>query len=609
MNYKHQLPQGYKFPYRYTKDLRGIKLSGDDKVHIVMRADASEEGDAGVAKGHKLSRKSISSWRYLLKINGFLYGRGGRPEYVDQASGEAIVEKVKNDLYNKKAINVEKKKEIIREAMKQTALSRGIAVCPLPSKSFMNYTLKKFSIKQRPGQVTTSVRSEEEREIKTCISTLLLFKCMTKFVKNPNLLINFDATTIKLASKSNSAKKKLLVPVGYIGDNISTIPDSTDKQLDYTLKMYFVVNLVGILFNKYVFIMSDSRLSKEDFYFEEVEGLTNSTDMGKFGYVCWCNSKVGNKKFYDFFNKLILIPFVMELKALFGKEGANAPVGIMCDGEFEQIKLYFNKEIRDLFASQNVMIGKLSASSTAVAQALDAYKLFCNLHKYINTITDAEARLRAPLLAALNAAFLRYEVKNNKASNKKWQNDKGRAILLLIKTKIAADKVNTSQIHSSWEKVGIMQDLTVDENQVLHQFNCRISNHQFINLFDNLKEGMRLMEKNGEVKDSELTNLFECVKVNSTTKKVRDTHCIQQQRCVLLTNEDTLTREITKVEAKETAKEVKKNNLIIKQQNRAAKEAQILEKKIIREEKKRKRLEDAAASVALKRSKKAIPVD
>ncbi len=74
MNYKHQLHEGYKFPYRSSKDLSSIELSGDDKLHIVMTADSSEVGDVGVAKQHKLDKKTISRWRYLLNTNGFLHG-------------------------------------------------------------------------------------------------------------------------------------------------------------------------------------------------------------------------------------------------------------------------------------------------------------------------------------------------------------------------------------------------------------------------------------------------------------------------------------------------------------------------------------------------------
>ena len=77
-----------------------------------------------------MNRKTISRWRYLLNTNGFLHGRRGRPEYVDKASGEAIVETIKTSVNSKKAVSVDNKKEIIREAMQQTALSRGIAACP-----------------------------------------------------------------------------------------------------------------------------------------------------------------------------------------------------------------------------------------------------------------------------------------------------------------------------------------------------------------------------------------------------------------------------------------------------------------------------------------------
>lgn len=75
--------------------------------------------------------------------------------------------------------------------------------------------------------------------MKSALSTILLFKVAVKHVRNPHLIVNYDATQFSL-SVENSEAVEVIVPKNakekWKGKPISTDPVSSSKDLDFAIK-------------------------------------------------------------------------------------------------------------------------------------------------------------------------------------------------------------------------------------------------------------------------------------------------------------------------------------------------------------------------------------
>ena len=89
----------------------------------------------------------------------------------------------------------------------------------------------------------------------------------------------------------------------------------------------------------------------EIFFVLPIVGLGNSTEVGSLGYLCWCKTRNGNDKFYLWFAKTIVIPFVKKVRDVhqpLNEDGSPMRAFVMCDGEESQIRVFQEEEIREL---------------------------------------------------------------------------------------------------------------------------------------------------------------------------------------------------------------------------------------------------------------------
>ena len=112
--------------------------------------------------------------------------------------------------------------------------------------------------------------------------------------------------------------------------------------------------------------MCHPKLEDGDFYSYKVMGLSTGTGDDAHGYVCFTKTRAANRKFFNFFNNSLLIPFITRLQEKLNMTG-NSNCVVTCDGEAAQIDPYFSDDVQTKLDSQGVIIAKLGASATAVS--------------------------------------------------------------------------------------------------------------------------------------------------------------------------------------------------------------------------------------------------
>ena len=79
------------------------------------------------------------------------------------------------------------------------------------------------------------------------------------------------------------------------------------------IKYMCVVNAFGNTSNP-VFLITDDKMSEIDFDVHQVNGLGTTTAVSSKGYVGICKSRVGNDKFFTWFNRTVM-EFLDEIRS------------------------------------------------------------------------------------------------------------------------------------------------------------------------------------------------------------------------------------------------------------------------------------------------------
>jgi hypothetical protein len=314
-------------------------------------------------------------------------------------------------------------------------------------------------------------------------------------------------------------------------------------------------------------------MSPTDFRVYEVNHLCSTNLVDGKGYLCICKTRCGNAAFFKWFNETVLLPFVEKLKVQYGND-KNACV--CCDGEKLQTDPYFNPEILDRLSGLKTLVGKFAASSTAVSQMLDAWKVFCTLKHYLKMVTDAEVNEHVALHGAIKAALQRHEGDVGHSLTDSYKN---RISMGLMKIRRVIElHYRSNLIVESFKQVGLSMiggKIELVVNKVLTQYSQSLTTAEVINLKSNLSDASNLFMRNGTITDNEMRRLFTCVVQDEAHRGGRHVHrdrmCLTSQRCVIMTN-------------KKTIREWQRRWQAIQDAPRIA-----AEKKLARAEKKRKR--------------------
>jgi hypothetical protein len=235
-----------------------------------------------------------------------------------------------------------------------------------------HHTIKKhreeMNISFEQGQTTTNARERETLDIRNFVSQAALNEAFAKNL-NPLMISNVDATSYGVSDNSI----ELLATVKEDGDKPLT--QVGNEKFDIGIKWFAIMNANGNL-GKNVFLVSDPSLEEGSFSCKNIKSLSHSLDLSSDGWLCFSRTRNGNKDFFKWMFKEVIIPFVKECRQSLPSNN-NEHFFLSFDGEDVQLSPFDDEEMIDLLDEDNTYLVKGPASCThTIGNACDRSNLF-----------------------------------------------------------------------------------------------------------------------------------------------------------------------------------------------------------------------------------------
>lgn len=492
----------------------------------------------------------------------------GRQFDVAESPAKAVKEAVKNALDDDEGFDTQEVGELLAAAAEATSGHKKEDV----TRKWTIKTMNRLGMSTKNAQEKTNARQEAERDLLNALSTIVGFALIAKMVPDNALAINFDATQFLISSGKGGTLEVVVVK-----DEPTQGPISTQIKggggLNYFIK-YFSIISAGGLSGPLLFLVACPSMGPEDFEVFECKGLCKSdADADSVGYVAFCRTRCANRKFYKWLNLSVILPFIMKLRHLYSLSASRMAV-VVCDGEVVQIDPYQDPEVQTAFAAAFIFMMKLCASTTAVSQPCDAWKLFCLLKSYVAHMGD-KYKGQPFLETQLKKLFATFESKR-----KVKPADKTRAIRGLLQIRKAiGDHLRSSTVLNSFKITGL-RPFSIE--QILRQFHQKSNAADIARIYDEMGPLIKKMARHGELTDTDLMR-FSMAKdaanrgLFEQLQKGKEERVLHQRRIVLCLHKEVVQSELNRqlaasqaVVAQAALKADKKRK---REQNEAEKEA------------------------------------
>ena len=536
------------------KDFSSGIFTKEEKTYIIWRIESKLPKITKWLTKHKIDRSLAYKWARNIHMGFTLHNQPGKPKYIDEIGDNEIKKKLQDLASKGKPMPRDELPSLIQSKASESFNRRNIHNPPTIDNSYINNYIEKSNLCTVNAQKTTKVRFRAENSIYNCISTIFMWYYIIKYVVYQFLVLNYDSTQFEIFCSQSKSVSVVVTEEYRKNAQANRKPISTtetNNSLAYFVKYFSIVSLSGLVYPHYILLLADENLGENDFKYYKVPGLCNVNTMEGFGYLCFTKTRCGNDAFFKWLNKDILIPYIVALRDRFGISEDNAAF-ITCDGEYVQIAPWLTEEMKILLKKYNLLIAKLCASTTAVTQANDAWKLFLRCKANIQHVTNDDILSMNFLYQQLEIAFNKHKLISKDILKHK---SKENILNGIIRCVITITKSCSSQIIvNSFKKVGIEKDLTVNVLQVLNQFNQDYTIWELTNIYDNIDFGVNCYVKRGRMTDEEIETL-EIVKKNiDTTENIpKDQQTICHERGNLLSHPDTINRFLEKQQAKADA--------------------------------------------------------
>jgi transposase len=362
------------------------QLSGDEKTWIAKAHLIGGMKYKELAKRFSLSENAISRWVQAVRKGGISGRRGGRPLLINPKYHKSLVGFLEDKPLNERLDDWEIE---VQKAVAATAADAGIASCYVKpiSKRTMKRIKVLLNVNQGNCECTTTARMEAIADVRNALSFATMNACCVP-ISTPELIINVDATQFTCGDVKGSGAQ-----AAYVGKrprNLKVQPKKGESGLtSYFIKYYATISAAGGRARP-IYIIADDQMKEQAIDVHEVTGIGAGTHPGETAYIVFCKSRVPQLEFYKWYVRIILVPWVQELREIYGIDTA-VPAFFQLDGEAAQIAPFLtDTQIRELCDEHNILVGKPSGSTTSTTQALDKGPLFLTSKGYLAVTTDLD---------------------------------------------------------------------------------------------------------------------------------------------------------------------------------------------------------------------------
>ena len=542
------------------------------------------KGMKELARKTKIDPKLLSSYKRRVEKGQQMYEKAGNRLLCDQEHQDDIVKQIDDAIVRKRGYGKRGLKKLFKKGTQESQRKLGVHFSREISDRTQRRYQQKNNITMKNAETKTDARLNAEFDLRNAFSQIIMWFSVLFFVNKLCCIINYDATQFEFGKANKMAKVATTANTKRSKTRpFATSSEESSMELNYHVKYYCICNAAGRLCPTWVFLVADGQMSPDEHLVYPVMGLSQVEN--EFGYICFCKSRAGNAKFYDWLNKTVVAGFIKMIKRDENLSD-DEKFFINCDGEHVQILPYMNASVTNIFNDLNAIIGKVCASCTAVAQPLDAYIVFKGIKAALNGLCDDDYRLtQLGLMQSIQDAISAHR----KATRRPNGIEKRRLPPALLSIRYAiVNTVKPKYVVDSFKTIGLNTDCSVNIDQFLSQFNVNLSPYDYEDLVGKLTWATKIFKKNGQLKDAQFLE-FNAVKKyaamnNELDRKAKDDLVLPRQRCVILNHNGTIQRfqeriaakkqeELDKQQAKETRKAERERNEALKEQNRTDKQA------------------------------------
>jgi hypothetical protein len=516
-------------------DLKGVILNSAQKIWLANQINVHHVKSKYLSIKYHLNTKTLNRYARNLKKGVIPQDNSGRPPVFSPEAIKVISDKLTNSKYEMRTSNYQ---NFLNEQAKNTSSSRNKSISQVApvSKRTIGRLEKKINILTSNGEITTDSRAVAISDIRNAVSFAAMNLSMEPYV-NPLLILNADATQFPVG---NDIKNSLSIK--YIGHKITPkkiLPNNKNSRITkFFIKYFCLISAAGYICNP-IFIIQDKHMKEELIDVYNILGLGVGTDITSHGFVVFCNSRQCNIEFYKWFNEIVLIEFIQNIKNLNNLANENA-VWLQLDGEKIQIDIYKEKNMTDQLIENNIIVGKPSASTTEITQPCDVGNLFKAAKKRNKSINDSDVKHMTPMIEKLKEMFKQHIQKHNGPTKKSQMTSSHikMATLGLLRVQLALqDTASPQMVKESFHMAGVF-DKTIHKCNLLTMLgNCTtpINNEEETNIINQMDKLIECFRKNGEILENDFD---ECNIVNNVLKKGKERNelVMSRRRSVILTN-------------------------------------------------------------------------
>jgi 2C-methyl-D-erythritol 2,4-cyclodiphosphate synthase len=555
--------QGVDLPRRRWRVMNVIKPTIAEKVQIAEECMAFRGRLKEISAQTKLSTSAIKNWIHRHKIGQKFYEKGGGRRFISDDQLTKVKAAITVAAEGGDGMSRGDTEKLLKASADTPGFNGRTGIAKTICKRSISNYYSRLQLVEKTAEYKTETRFQAENDIKNAVSQVVMWHSVLQLVSGASNIINYDATQYGW----NDSRKKPTVMVGRSfkmegAKPLSTVAAKTTVDPDFFIKYFCIVTASGELYPNHVFVLADAKLKPGEMHHYTVKGL--GTTALEHGHIVFCETRSGNQAFFEWLTCKILLEWIKRL--------GSAHDGVFflnCDGEAPQIAPFMNEENLRTFSESNVIVGKISAACTAVAQACDAGNLFKATKKKLEGL-DEQLQYDSPnLRVAIETALNAHETLVHHELNYKHRQ---KMLSGLQAVRYCINNVMKPElIQKSFEKIGISRNATLDIEGMLKCFNVIMTNGEYMDFMDALPRLSKKFMKEGRLLDSDMDTL---VAVTNTggVHLVRDDKVEYQQRSLLLNHRDTVARYIGRKEkqaaeneAAEKRKEVRAAKKVAKQ--------------------------------------------
>ena len=456
-------------------------------------------------------------------ISTFRDAGSGRPRRLDGTGYEIVEAYLIQKVHENKAPTKLDFKTQVLEQVGETSRRRNIET-PDPeigAKTLWRYK-DEMDVAACHAQLTTHARLAAQADPRNSYSMGVMVAAFCPTLLD-SMIFNWDATQYGISPDNEEVR---LFKRGSLNGPLTAVSGGGTY---FSVKHYHLHNACGTVAPP-VFVIADDSMEKDAFTFEEMPQLSISTDVSGTAYLCRCKTRNCNAAFYRWYGRFLVTPFVNDVRNRRKcklPDGTPMPAFVTCDGEQEQIKVFQEADMLEVFAHADIIFAKIAASCSSHHQSSDVAKTFKGVKTKLAGVNST--CYQSP---AIQTA-MREALKNcNYASAMKLKiSDSIQKIIKAIKGVMTPEIVV-----KGYEMAG---QYPVDFAKCMKQSSYQFTLAEWSTMVDAFQEAVLIFRATGTLTEADMDRLqIPSVNDEQANQRPKDQRMLHQQRAVIMNAAD-----------------------------------------------------------------------